>query len=1011
MKRLILFWLLLMSWQLQAQTACDNEVSTDPNDPHNDALPVGTTAQRYLNKFDWFPVDPLSGEYMDYPCSNISFAGVQYPEMTNILLHTLDDYDYLQEGPLPISENGWELLMVNVGRYPDDQTELANGNFLNTVPYIVIYNKYNGIIRVFTNYGLDKDVSTYADAMEITLEFVAPEIESNGLMRLSNSYDQALDQNTEVTKLSSVVKAPAQMNLWASTDFVVSYDPCTCYYPSNLRLKFKEIKSSDIELIGRAVTLEDEPLVDNTDLTVPPTEFLSNVNYNNDDIRAGLVLEKSMSVMIDNYYVKYKAYNKKLVANGEHNKRVKRNLALLKAAKYIIGFTIAPPAILVPVGTSEEQKQVIMAQQAEIKAAEESGAMSSQERSEAFEGLEGYGSSISWFKVIENIKEAYTKINEAGDKIFNPEKIFEKVTEIFGEKVNTFIAKNFKEEAPPAAPPVPTASFTEMYFKGSISQSVEQGGFTFYTPGTYGSEGTGSPTIITPSEYPVYNEVLGTFALLKTPKLKISMGDWLPAINQVSQKTNTYISGFYGVNMQRYQSWVKNYQIKLDEDLQFALNSVLDIKDYKVTASYHIMALTKEVDSIPHGAVINAYNEPQNAVNVGANINLDAYTPIRSHGLQYKTNYYTPNYDLYFYPDTPVEPTIQVDTIIFDTPHIPIDAFRPFVASMGLVNESMTFHEHLIPAQYINDYPHTYEDGVFTWDLSNPNIPKPELIYDLGSGYEYEFIIELKLIVDIEFDQLDQYGNTNKVTQLFTYQIPAENISLDYFGAVPNIPNTSLNVDQYKKDMNIGTTDFHGQQVDGCSLSGSAYTCQAIQDVFIEGDLTTSNGYSVTILGGNEVSVVGNSTVSPEIVLDIHPVLDYSHPMPKASLQEVVSFCKGNNNNPPEYQANIASKSAFPGSQTEGDPNGSPASSELNWDFTLYPNPANGSTTIRLLNDWRSEGHVEVYDLTGKSMAIKQAETSAGMLQIEASSFAKGVYFVKVRMPDGSSRVKQLVIQ
>lgn len=63
-----------------------------------------------------------------------------------------------------------------------------------------------------------------------------------------------------------------------STDFQVAYDPCTCYFPSELELKFTKIHTQDIRLIGGSVSLPDQNLIDNANI-VNPTNFLSNINY------------------------------------------------------------------------------------------------------------------------------------------------------------------------------------------------------------------------------------------------------------------------------------------------------------------------------------------------------------------------------------------------------------------------------------------------------------------------------------------------------------------------------------------------------------------------------------------------------------------------------------------------------------------------------------------------------------------------------------------------------------
>jgi hypothetical protein len=129
MKKIILsigFALLLNHGNTQ-ETNCVNGVSTNPNNPTNNSLPTNSPSPDYgalfLNKFDWFPVSS-SGLLNGYVTDNMPFLN----QNNNTMLHTHNDgmssfYDYLQSEVFsnlwPIHENGWELLAVNLGYYPN----------------------------------------------------------------------------------------------------------------------------------------------------------------------------------------------------------------------------------------------------------------------------------------------------------------------------------------------------------------------------------------------------------------------------------------------------------------------------------------------------------------------------------------------------------------------------------------------------------------------------------------------------------------------------------------------------------------------------------------------------------------------------------------------------------------------------------------------------------------------------------------------------------------------------
>jgi len=72
--------------------------------------------------------------------------------------------------------------------------------------------------------------------------------------------------------------------------------------------------------------------------------------------------------------------------------------------------------------------------------------------------------------------------------------------------------------------------------------------------------------------------------------------------------------------------------------------------------------------------------------------------------------------------------------------------------------------------------------------------------------------------------------------------------------------------------------------------------------------------------------------------------------------------------------------------------------------INLYPNPTKGKITIACENMER----VEVLDITGK--LVYEIAVSSNVLDIDISSFTKGVYFVKVSTADGVA-VERIVLE
>lgn len=226
MKKYYLIALLMLSIQLNSWSQCDNDVSTDPNNPTNKALPDDESTgipydldERYLNGFDWWT--PSS-----YVLDNMEFNSTQpYGPMSNIQSSSvLPYYSYLNKfsstGIAPDEmnpQNGWELLLANLGRYPDDQT-LHSEIDLQSIPYLVFYHRYKGTIRVFVRYGYNTFPNDAVDGVKMNLFYDLNGNSNNlsGILRHGEGVDRTLDQPTNTTALTAVAPPNGALNFWIS---------------------------------------------------------------------------------------------------------------------------------------------------------------------------------------------------------------------------------------------------------------------------------------------------------------------------------------------------------------------------------------------------------------------------------------------------------------------------------------------------------------------------------------------------------------------------------------------------------------------------------------------------------------------------------------------------------------------------------------------------------------------------------------------------------------------------
>jgi hypothetical protein len=255
MKKSILLTTCLIFYTQIVFGQCDNNVSTNPFNPSNNELPdiwqsstwpnIPTPPfnqdSRYLNGLNWWSPN-------NYPLSNMFYNPTQpYTVMQNIQSAQIIEayYTYLKKGSNFGEEmnppNGWELLLVNLGRYPDNIT-LHNYTDLDHVPYLVFYNRYRGIVRVFVKYGYNALPEGSVDGVKINLYYNNTTNQTNlsGQFRLGQGIDRALDQKTNTYKMTAIANLYPNPTKEATT---VSYNIT----------EFAEVTLFVTDLMGRKV--------------------------------------------------------------------------------------------------------------------------------------------------------------------------------------------------------------------------------------------------------------------------------------------------------------------------------------------------------------------------------------------------------------------------------------------------------------------------------------------------------------------------------------------------------------------------------------------------------------------------------------------------------------------------------------------------------------------------------------------------------------------------------------
>jgi hypothetical protein len=209
---LILSLFVLICYQVNSFAQCPpNGITTNPS------APINTQAPSKLNTFEWrnqtFPIN----SYYSIP-GELTFS--PFYQTDNIPInHFIDNKDMQPE-------DGWEIIRKDFG-YLDDGTP---SSVPITHPYLVLYNKYTAIMRVFVAKG---DNPAYTGA-RIKIEFLGgQDLMKTSLLDLSAGFI-AFDKPFTNKIYQSIAQFLNGKWKWFYADFPMQYDPCTCLLGSKL---------------------------------------------------------------------------------------------------------------------------------------------------------------------------------------------------------------------------------------------------------------------------------------------------------------------------------------------------------------------------------------------------------------------------------------------------------------------------------------------------------------------------------------------------------------------------------------------------------------------------------------------------------------------------------------------------------------------------------------------------------------------------------------------------------
>lgn len=223
----LLFALIFVGITVNAQYPCYNGISTNPLNPINNQL-----TSKKNTFFNW--QDSLWAMQPSTFCFRTGFNESPF--------YKIDNLEELREAKDMKWDDGWELLRRYVGLTETNAYTASNPEHL----YVVLYNKYTGILRVLLLACRGADYN----AARIQLTFHGTSQMKTDLLEFSREQVTALNKKFTPTMFAAASKYLNENNKYFYADFPVMYDPCTCNYKSKLNILSKLITTSSINIEG-----------------------------------------------------------------------------------------------------------------------------------------------------------------------------------------------------------------------------------------------------------------------------------------------------------------------------------------------------------------------------------------------------------------------------------------------------------------------------------------------------------------------------------------------------------------------------------------------------------------------------------------------------------------------------------------------------------------------------------------------------------------------------------------
>ncbi len=983
----ILIWLITQTMSL-GQCQEDETISTNPNNPKNTELP--SSRLQYKNQFNWakttthnsvavIPINSAANWDRSFIPSGSTF------NMTSPFTSFMDDeYRYLYQKPgiNPAEldwhwQDGWELIWVNLGWYPDNITTISTNPAHRTSPYFVLYNRYTGKLRFFGNHFQQMGISNTAQNIDLNIHMSSHN--KSGIFRHVGNYDQALDQKTKFWNLYSNNKHPNDNGRFYSTDFQLGYDPCMCHYESALTFHVQENANWNVNLTGRSITM-------NSSINDYPPGFLTNRTWMEDSLTAdfgGSLIYKNFSDLNDKYEKELTEYEKKLATYNKPQNLVYREI--INLSKDLVKNGV-PTAAMPFVGPGI--------------------------RSMVKTFMKNYPGSYDE----DNPKELAKGIIKTADGVLGRG---------FDYLVKQYINPDIVSK--PVKPTMPSASFSEMVIGGSISHSKNYKLFETAAPGSFDVASNTFDVF----NYPIYNKPTGLYALLKTPRL--SFGNFVGAVNEknvISEPTIDLerdwtiiqlFGTFNGFLHNRHERVVSRTKVfgkhdvsqdivfKLDEQLLYKLNRNLDINNDKtnILVSFQV-ELEGNLPSKFHNNN-TVLNEKRLEVDIS-----QSNFEILHHESHVSSN--------------------EREKIVLEIPWTKIDnTFKHLYG--GRVNLTAHYEIGTLDLKQIVIANTVTQNILRSWSelefihntegLGKFNEETKE-VEPLSRSAEVATTIKsikMKVLTDITFDQLSSKGGELNTTQVFTYLLYDKDKNIDLIESKGRWLSNSETENLSKSASSTPILTLTNEHITPNSTyvsftKGNELWIRA-DEVHVVGNTTVMPGLKVILFltkGGNGVKLFPGAKLNPDIQIrfgDKYERYPWNNLTFEATNNQVNSFCSNKNT---EYKANQSNASMIP-KDTEDVENTEEVIPELPTETNnslpnpsqIFPNPNNGNFMVAFERVLDVDGELTLADFSGRIIQTEQLKKGTSRFQVVAHNLSSGIYFATISHKGQKSTHKVMV--